>query len=121
MQAILDKLGATNIALTTDAFPVSPSSELHLKQKTCRGDYSAMYNKKRIAGEALTGKQTGLALLRDRCQIGGIVKNYDIPTVAGPLNLKKEIDEYLEDNFGLEIFEVLGNDDEICIWKIRRG
>jgi len=121
VQAILEKLGATNIALTTDAFPVSPSSELHQKQRTCRGDYSAIYNEKRLAGEVIIGKQTGLSLLRDRCQIGGIVKNYDIPTVAGPINVKIEIIEYLKVNFDLEIFGVLGNDDEICIWHIRRG
>ena len=80
-----------------------------------------MYDEKRLAGEVLTGKQTGLSLLRDRCQIGGIVTNYDIPTVAGPINLKIEIVEYLKENFGLEILGMLGNDDEICIWKIRCG
>ena len=120
VQAILVKLGATHVALTTDAFPVSPSSELYQKQKTCHGDYSAMYDEKRLAGEVLTGKQTGLSLLRDRCQIGGIVTNYDIPTVAGPISVKIEIVEYLKENFGLEILGMLGNDDEICIWKIRR-
>jgi len=81
----------------------------------------AIYDGKRLAREVIIGKQTGLSLLRDRCQIGGIVKNYDTPTVAGPINLKIEIIEYLKENFDLEIFGVLGNDDEICIWHIRRG
>jgi len=80
-----------------------------------------MYNEKRLAGEVIIGKQTGLSLLRDRCQIGGIVKNYDTPTVAGPINLKIEIIEYLKENFCLEIIGVLGNDDEICIWNISCG
>lgn len=119
VRKILKNLGATNIELTTVPFSIPCNNPISKEQKTCRGDFSAMLNGKSLGGEALTGSQTGKSLLKDQCQISGIVQHYNISTVAGPTLKKNEINEYLRNEFNLEISNDLGNDVNYTLWQTR--
>lgn len=116
---LLENIGAEDIDLTTIGFPVDDDLKPILKRETCHGDFSAMIGEKSLGGEALTGIQTGLSLTRDLCQIGGIIRNYDIPAVAGPSKKRVEINQYVNENFSCSLGRSMGSFDGVSLWPLK--